>query len=400
MSARDRLSKLTADLVINGPSSSARTPVEAVDPKAVETRFPPSADVPQESRGAGSPATAGMPAGGVETRFPPAQALDARRPSAAPTESSSQALETRFPAVQPRPPGRRTGPGDMLAFRGRLLEVESETSELKEKLRLYEGSLPTRKLDPAKVHPSRWANRHAASFQTADFTRFKADIEQASGNVQPILVRPRESGDYEIVFGHRRHRACLELGIPVLAAIAVEPLSDVDLFAAMDRENRERADLSAWEQGTMYARALEEQMFSSQRRLAEALGVSHTWVRKAIAVAELPDTLLQCFRSPIEVDFRHAEQINAALQTDRKGVLRRAEKLRQGERMSASSVVAALTGRTRGAGTSSRDVKVKDAVVGKLTWDARGQATIRLLPGVAHEKNVDAVLQAVASALG
>lgn len=399
MSARDRLSKLTADLVIGSSSPTARNPVEAADPKGVETRFPPSADIPQARPGAGPPAEAGKTAGDAEPRFPSAQPQDTRRPSAAPVESSTQAPETRFPAVQPRPPGRRTGPGDMLAFRGRLLEVEGETSELKDKLKLYEGSLPTRKLDPATVNPSRWANRHSASFQTADFTRFKADIEQAGGNVQPILVRPRESGDYEIVFGHRRHRACLELGLPVLAAIAVEPLSDMDLFAAMDRENRERADLSAWEQGTMYSRALEEQMFSSQRRMAEALGVSHTWVRKAIAVAELPDTLLQCFRSPIEVDFRHAEQINAALQTDRKGVLRRAEKLRQGERMSASSVVAALTGKTRGAGTSSRDVKVKDTVVGKLTWDARGQATIRLLPGIAHEKNVEAVLKAVASAL-
>ena len=164
----------------------------------------------------------------------------------------------------------------------------------------------------------------------------------------------------------------------------------------MDRENRERADLSAWEQGTMYARALEEGMFPSQRRLAEALGVSHTWVRKALAVAELPDPLLQCFRSPIEVDYRHAEELNAALQHDRKGVLRRAEKLRQSERMSASSVVAALTGKQRGA-VEGRDIRSKEAVVGRLTWDARGQATIRLHPGIAHDKNIDALLADVAA---
>jgi len=287
----------------------------------------------------------------------------------------------------------------MLAFRGRLLEVEGETTALRDRLKEFEGSLPTRKLDPACVVPSRWANRHDASFQTPAFARFKSDIEQAGGNVQAILVRPIADGRYEVVFGHRRHRACSELGIPVSAAIADEAMPDAELFAAMDRENRERADLSAWEQGTMYARALEEGMFPSQRRLAEALGVSHTWVRKALAVAELPDSLLQCFRSPIEVDYRHAEELNSALQQDRKGVLRRAEKLRQSDRMSASSVVAALTGKQRGAAAEGREIRGKDAVVGRLTWDARGQATIRLQPGVAHDKNIDAVLSAVVAAL-
>jgi hypothetical protein len=29
---------------------------------------------------------------------------------------------------------------------------------------------------------------------------------------------------YEIVFGHRRHRACLELGLPVLAVLATAPM--------------------------------------------------------------------------------------------------------------------------------------------------------------------------------
>lgn len=398
MSARDRLSKLTADLVIGTPSSTAaKSPAQSSGPE-VETRFPSPEDANSRPPPIEVSRVDGSPADGVETRFPPVRPA---RPSSSGQLAGivTPAVETRFPAVQPRPVGRRTGPGDMLAFRGKLLEVESETIELRERLKEYEGSLPTRKLSPSTVHPSRWANRHEASFQTADFLRFKADVEQAGGNVQPILVRPREEGEYEIVFGHRRHRACLELNLPVLAAIAIEPMADVELFAAMDRENRERADLSAWEQGIMYARALEEQMFSSQRRLAESLGVSHTWVRKAIAVAELPDTLLQCFRSPIEVDYRHAEQINAALQADRKGVLRRAEKLRQGERMSASSVVAALTGKTRGAGSTTRELKSKDAVIGKLTWDARGQATIRLLPGIAHEKNVDGLMTAIAAAL-
>lgn len=357
MSTRDRLSRLTADLL--APQQR---------PAAV-----PEQAVPAQQAGA-EVAAEGADAG---------------------------AVETRFPGVTPRQAGRKTGPGEMLAFRGQMLAAEGEVARLRDALQQFDGSLPTKKLDPRQVIPSRWSNRHEASFSTADFIRFKADVEHAGGNVQPILVRPVE-GDasrYEIVFGHRRHRACLELGLPVLAAIATAPMSDLELFAAMDRENRERADLSAWEQGAMYRKAIEEQMFPSQRRLAEALGVSHTWVRKAIAVADLPEPVVQCFRSPLELQFRHAELIAAAMESDRKGVLRRAEKLRQSERMSAAAVTAALIGKQRGAGEVPQEIRVGGSLAGKIAWDARGQATIRLAPGVVHGENVKALIAAISAVI-
>lgn len=317
-------------------------------------------------------------------------------------DAASEAVETRFPAVAPRHAGRKTGPGEMLAFRGQMLAVEGEVARLKAALQQHDGSIPTKKLDPQLVTPSRWANRHEASFTTPDFIRFKADIEHAGGNVQPILVRPQTADDskYEIVFGHRRHRACLELGLPVLAVISTAPLSDLELFAAMDRENRERSDLSAWEQGTMYRKALDEAMFTSQRRLAEALGLSHTWVRKAIAVAELPEPVVLCFRSPLELQFKHAELIMAAMETDRKGVLRRTERLRQSARMSASAVTAALIGKQRGTTGAPQDIRVAGTLAGRITWDARGQTTIRLRPGVVHGENVSALIEAISEFVG
>jgi len=35
--------------------------------------------------------------------------------------------------------------------------------------------------------------------------------------------------------------------------------------------------------------------------LAEALGVSHTWVANVLAVADLPPPVIECFRSPLEI---------------------------------------------------------------------------------------------------
>ena len=312
-------------------------------------------------------------------------------------------VETRFPPVMPGVPATRTGPGQMLAFRGQMLEVEGEVAALRDKLARYDGALPTRKLDAQSVRRSRWANRHESAFQTPEFARLKADIELAHGNVQPILVRPLQgqADQYELVFGHRRHQACQELGLPVLAAIWTEPLSDAELFAAMDRENRERTDLSAYEQGAMYQRALDESLYQSQRRLAESLGVSHTWVRKAIAVAQLPPAVVECFRSPLEIQYRHADLIGVALEKDRKQVLRRAEKLRALERpRTATAVVSALVGTsTETAEPTHQPLEVGGKQVGRWSKDRAGRLNIQIDSAHLDDDGHLVVLKSIEAAL-
>lgn len=290
----------------------------------------------------------------------------------------------------------------MLQFRGQMLAVEGEVTRLREELKLHDGALPTRHLDPKTIMPSRWANRHAASFETAKFASLKADIESAGGNIQAILVRPAGEGRFEVVFGHRRHRACLELGLPVLAAITSGPMVDVDLFAMMERENRERSDLSPYEQGTMYRRALDEHLYASQRRLAEALCVSHTWVNKTLVVADLPGVIVECFRNPLEIQHRHAELLTAALESDRKAVLRRAEKLRQTQsKPAASMVVETLLGKAKqGSDRQKPEALVaNDRQVGTWSRGKDGGLTITIPAGVVADDRLIDALAAVGRAL-
>ena len=314
----------------------------------------------------------------------------------------SQQLQPKFPPVATGATPR-TGPGQMLQFRGQMLAVEGELGKLRDRLREHEGSTPTRKLDPQAVVPSRWANRHPDSFSTAEFARLKQDIELAGGNVQPISVRVLidQPGRYEIVFGHRRHRACSELGIPVLATIDTSAVSDHELFSAMDRENRERADLSPYEQGAMYRRALDEKLYPSNRRLAEALGVSHTWVANVLLVADLPAPVVECFRSPLEIQHRHAKIIASALETDRKGVLRRAEKLRAQERpKTAATVVAALAGASNEvAEPVHQPLEVDGKQVGRWSRDGAGRLTVQIEAAHLNEDRHLAVLKSIAAVL-
>jgi len=239
----------------------------------------------------------------------------------------------------------KTAPGAMMAFAndqrsellqenevlrkeaGEALELRTKLEEVRGELTQWDGAKAGRLLDPKLIRRSRWANRHEASFSDPLFNLLKQEIGNAGGNVQPIKVRrvSDSSFEFEIIFGHRRHQACLELGLPVLAL--VDNVSDADLFVEMDRENRARKDLSPWEQGMMYRRALREGLFPSNRKLAEAVGADLSAVGKALALADLPAVVVDAFPSPLEIQFRWAKPLTDAVALDLNGVVNRLSNL-------------------------------------------------------------------------
>ena len=224
-------------------------------------------------------------------------------------------------------PNMRTGPGQMLMVNSLMKESNEKLAVLERRLRQFEGGLPVLLLAAADISVSKWANRAAASFAGASFDTLRADIANAGGNVQPIKVRPVEAPGkrYEIIFGHRRHRACLELGLPVLAL--VEAVSDAELFKQMDRENRARADLSPWEQGRMYQQALHDKLFGSREQLARELGIDPGNLSKALRLASLEQVVVDAFGSPLDLQYRWAKPLADALLQDRERVERVAREL-------------------------------------------------------------------------
>lgn len=228
------------------------------------------------------------------------------------------------------------------------------------------GALPVRLLDPALVTRSRWANRHASTYEAPEYISLKEEIRCSGGNIQPIKVRPlpvaadmllpgstpvlSPKQQYEVVFGHRRHQACLELELQVLALI--EDVSDADLFVQMDRENRNRLSLSPWEQGVMYLQAVDAGLFPSMRQLAESVGCDPGTVSRAISLAQLPVEVVRAFRSPTDLQYRWAKPLADALQHDRAAVVRRANQTRNLDALSPALIFASLIGQQPKAGPS------------------------------------------------
>ncbi|MDO9283983.1 MAG: ParB/RepB/Spo0J family partition protein [Aquabacterium sp.] len=324
----------------------------------------------------------------------------------------------------------KTAPGSMLQFMTAQSAAVKEAEALRERLAGFEGALPTRRLDPATVRVSVWANRHDDSYQDAGFLALKADIAAAGGNVQPIKVRPVlaagvaptggglartalvEGGvgrsnppaaleQFEIVFGHRRHRACLELGLPVLAL--VENLAEQQLFVEMERENRSRKDLSAWEQGMMYARALDQGLYPSNRQLAQAIGRDLGDIGKALSLARLPLAVVQAFRSPLDLQYRWAKPLADAQQRDPEGLVARARALKsQVDKRTPKQIFEALAdGAPVAARTTPADIGIRLAgrQVAVVSSDPSGHTVVRFAKALPQDQRralADAVEQFLA----
>lgn len=214
----------------------------------------------------------------------------------------------------------RTAPGQMLAFRQEMLQQTQRLAELEAELEKYNGALVGRLLDPKRVRPSRWANRHQDSFEDAEFKALEQAMLATGGNVSPTKVRPLPPGtedyDYELVFGNRRHRVCLMNDLPLLAI--VEDLTDRELFVQMEHENRERKNPSAWEQGRTYQMALDHGLWPSQNAMAAEIGVSQAHVSRCVAAYALPEVVVQAFDSPNHIQFPWVKDLGALANLDQR----------------------------------------------------------------------------------
>lgn len=239
-----------------------------------------------------------------------------------PVESAGEAADADLPRQRPR-----TAIGTHVDALYRDRELADERDRLRAQLDQFDGARATKHLDPQHIALSRFANRHPDSYRDAEFVALREEIRAAGGNTQPIGVRPLPgvAGRYELSFGSRRRQACLELGIPVLAMI--EEMDEVTLFERMERENRNRKNLRPYEQGTFYLKALDEKLFPSVRKMAEHLQIDPTGLGRLLAIARLPQAVVEAFASPLDIQFDWGAVLNEALQRNPDAVLARARQL-------------------------------------------------------------------------
>jgi ParB family chromosome partitioning protein len=117
-----------------------------------------------------------------------------------------------------------------------------------------------------------------------------ADSIRTQGLVQPVVVRPRQAGGFELIAGERRWRAAQEAGIPTVPAL-VREADDRDTLLLGLVENVAREELSAVEEARAYALLLDE-FELSLGDVAERVGKAKPTVSNRLRLLELPDDVL------------------------------------------------------------------------------------------------------------
>jgi ParB family transcriptional regulator, chromosome partitioning protein len=117
-----------------------------------------------------------------------------------------------------------------------------------------------------------------------------AESIQVVGLLQPIVVRSAgPGGQYEIVMGERRWRACQLAELTVIPAIVRETPDDNLLRDAL-MENLHRQQLNALEEASAYQQLLED-FEATHEELARRIGRSRPHITNTIRLLNLPPTV-------------------------------------------------------------------------------------------------------------
>jgi len=142
--------------------------------------------------------------------------------------------------------------------------------------------LPVESIHPNPRQPRRRFEPEAAAGLAASI--------RLQGVLQPVVVRRRQEGGYELIAGERRWRAAQAAGTPTLPAL-VKDVGDRDSLLLGLVENVAREQLSAVEEARAYA-SLVDEFELSLGDVAERVGRSKPSVSNRLRLLELPEDVL------------------------------------------------------------------------------------------------------------
>ena len=192
----------------------------------------------------------------------------------------------------------------------------------------YITNIPVEKLKSFPNHP----------FQVRDDDSMNETVESIKtyGVLQPAIVRPSDDGNYEILSGHRRKRACELAGKKTIPAIVRELDDDAAIIFMVDsnlqRENilpSERAAAYKMKMEALKRQGLRTDLTSAQlapklttEKIGEEAGVSKDTVKRFIRLTELQPELQQmvdekkmAFTPAVEISYLKPDEQKMLLDT-------------------------------------------------------------------------------------
>ena len=166
---------------------------------------------------------------------------------------------------------------------------------------------------------------------------------RTAGLLQPVVVRPRPDGRYELIAGERRWRAAAEAGLATVPALVREADDRETLLLALV-ENVARKQLSPVEEARAYA-VLVDEFGLAISEVCERVGHSKSAVSNRMRLLTLPDDILDLVASG-DLSEGHARAVLAV--PDREGQRRLAQRIvREGLTVRAAERAARSAGARR-----------------------------------------------------
>src|SRR4051794_8219024 len=138
------------------------------------------------------------------------------------------------------------------------------------------------------ISPNRFQPRR--TFTEPELAELEASI-RANGLLQPIVVRARQGGGWELVAGERRLRAVTRIGWAQVPAV-VRDFDDRAMLTLALVENLQRADLNPLEEAEGYQRLIDE-FGLTQQQVADAVGKDRTTITNLLRVLTLSPAVRQ-----------------------------------------------------------------------------------------------------------
>jgi ParB family transcriptional regulator, chromosome partitioning protein len=182
-----------------------------------------------------------------------------------------------------------------------------------------EGGQELAELPVEQIHPNPRQPRRR--FEPDAATGLASSV-RAQGLLQPVVVRPRPEGGWELIAGERRWRAAKDAGLPHLPSL-IRDADDRDTLLLSLVENVAREQLSPVEEARAYAVLIDE-FALSLGDVAERVGKAKSTVSNRVRLLDLPEDVLWMLARG-DLTERHARAVLAV--PDREGQKKLAKRI-------------------------------------------------------------------------
>jgi ParB family chromosome partitioning protein len=142
---------------------------------------------------------------------------------------------------------------------------------------------------------------------------------RAQGVMQPVVVRRRPQGGYELIAGERRWRAAQLAGLANIPAM-IKDVSDEQASAMALIENIQREDLNPLEEAFALQR-LKDEFQLTQQQVADAVGKSRVAVTNLLRLLNLVPQVRQLLQSG-DIEMGHARALLSLSPADQESLAR------------------------------------------------------------------------------